>query len=595
VKDTSVLDRRGELLVVALAGAVFLLTIVSPPSLMDDVDAFQAQIARNMYESGDWVTARVNGVVYFDKAPFKYWVTAFFYYILGVRDWVARIPSALSAILLAWVTLRFGRWAFGERAGVYSGLVLSTCIGLFLFTRTVIPDVMLALAIAIALWAFVRAQDEREPRPRLWAYGMFAALGVGMLVKGLVVLALTAPTVFLYLTLTRRLSHRESWKRIYPFTGTLLFLMIAAPWHILAILRNPPYFDLTMRGGPGEYRGFFWFYFINEQVLRFLNMRYPRDYNTVPRFQFWILHLVWLFPWSVYLPSIARLDFRFTSRAGRVGLLASCWVAVVLLFFSFSTTQEYYTMPLYPAAALLLGAGMALDETSIRLGTKLVSIIAAVAAAAITAILVLTHNLSTPADISVALTRNPEAYTLSLGHLRDLTLSAFAYLRRPLCIAGLACLVGAIGAWRLRRDWAFLAIAVMMVLFFHAARFALVVFDPYMSSRPLAETLNRLPNGQLIVEGDYNSLSSIFFYHRDRTLILNGRFFVLEYGSYAPDAPKVFIDDNELTKLWARPARYYLVTFNEGVGRLRIVMKDLPVYQIASVGGKAILSNLPTP
>ena len=266
---------------------------------MDDVDAFQAQMARNMYQSGDWVTARMDGVLYFDKAPFKYWVTVILYYLLGVHDWVARIPSALSAILLTWLVMRFGRWAISREAGIYSGLVISTCIGLFLFTRIIIPDVMLTLMMALGLWAFLRAQDEEEPRSLLWASIMAASLAIGVLVKGFIALVLPCVTVFFYLLVSRRLLRRETWRRMHLFTASLLFLLIAAPWHILATLHNPPYLDCTMHGGPGQYHGFVWFFFINEQVLRFLNMRYPRDYDTVPRFLLWTLHLVWLFPWSV--------------------------------------------------------------------------------------------------------------------------------------------------------------------------------------------------------------------------------------------------------------------------------------------------------
>ncbi len=586
-----ILGSRAQLLVVLIAAAVFLTTIVSPPSLMDDVDAFQALMARNMWQSGDWVTARIDGVRYFDKAPFKYWVTILLYKVFGAHDWVARIPSALSAILLVWVIMRLGRWAISDKAGVYAGIVLSTCIGLFLFTRIIIPDVMLTLSIAVALLAFIRSQDEEETRPRLWAYVMAASLAIGVLIKGLVALALPTAAVFVYLLLSRRLFRFETWKRMHLLTGALLFLVIAAPWHVLAIIRNPPYLDFTMHGGPGQYRGFFWFYFINEQVLRFLNLRYPRDYDTVPRFLFWTLHLVWLFPWSIYVPSVARLSFRPSDRAGRVTLLALSWIAAVLLFFSFSTTQEYYSLPLYPAAALLLGAGMALPSGSISVGTRIVSCIAGLGVVIIATTLILTRYLPTPGDISVALMRHPGAYKLSMGHLQDLTLNACAYLRLPLVVAGVACLIGAIGAWRLRGERAFLAIAVMMVLFFQAARLALVVFDPYLSSRPLAEALNRLPKGQLIVEGDYNSLSSIFFYHEDKALILNGRFFVLEYGSYAPDAPNVFIKDTDFLQVWARQARCYLVTTGRAVARIKTLTKDLPLFEIASSGGKVILSN----
>jgi 4-amino-4-deoxy-L-arabinose transferase-like glycosyltransferase len=120
---------------------------------------------------------------------------------------------------------------------------------------------------------------------------------------------------------------------------------------------NPPYFDFACSEA-GSYHGFFWFYFINEQVLRFLNLRYPRDYNTVPRLYFWAFHLLWLFPWSAFLAGAVQGGFRPVDRASRVRLLALCWVGFILAFFSFSTTQEYYSMPCYPALALLIGSGM---------------------------------------------------------------------------------------------------------------------------------------------------------------------------------------------------------------------------------------------
>ena len=90
--------------------------------------------------------------------------------------------------------------------------------------------------------------------------------------------------------------------------------MIALPWHVLATVRNPPYFAFSLHAGPGEYRGFFWFYFFNEHLLRFLNLRYPRDYNTVPRALFWALNLVWLFPWSVYLLATPTLSYKPDDR-----------------------------------------------------------------------------------------------------------------------------------------------------------------------------------------------------------------------------------------------------------------------------------------
>src|SRR5579884_256191 len=139
-------------IIVAIALLIFGLSVISPPSLMDDVDAVQAQIGRNMLESGDWVTARLDGVAYLEKSPLKYWSIAISFAIFGVHDWAARLPMALFTILLCWVTARFAAWAFTPRAGLYSGLVIATCVGLYLFTRILIPDAALTLAIALTMW-----------------------------------------------------------------------------------------------------------------------------------------------------------------------------------------------------------------------------------------------------------------------------------------------------------------------------------------------------------------------------------------------------------------------------------------------------------
>jgi 4-amino-4-deoxy-L-arabinose transferase-like glycosyltransferase len=581
------------LIVLLFSGAIYLGCIVSPPSLMDDVDAVHGQISRNMVTSGDWVTSRLDGVVYLEKSPLVYWAIAVSYEIFGVHDWAARIPIALSAIGLALLTAAFGTWAFGKRAGFYAGLCMATCIGVFLFTRILIPDVILTLATALAMWAFLRALDEEEPRPRLWALVFAASLGVGLLLKSLIAVVFPVATGVIYLFLTRQFFSARTWKRLHAFSGFLVMMLIAAPWHILAALRNPPYFVFTLHSGPGQYHGFLWFYFINEQLLRFLNTRYPRDYNTVPRLYFWLLHLVWLFPWSVYFPAVAKLSFRPVDRAGRTRLLALCWIGFVLVFFTFSTTQEYYSMPCYPALALLLGSAMALEGASVRRATRVISVIAGCAVVAAVAIFIYIRNVPAPGDISSALTQNPNAYSLSMGHMQDLTLQSFAYLRGPLIVAGVAFLIGALGTMRATGQRAFLAAALMMVVLFHAARLALVVFDPYLSSRPLVNWLLRAPQGNLITEGHYYPFSSVFFYANRDALLLNGRAQNLEYGAFAPGAPKVFIDDSQFKGLWMAPTRYYLFTSPSSVERLEQLVSGANLHIVAESGGKLLITNQP--
>ena len=582
------MSRGTSVLVLLVAAVIFLGCIVSPPSLMDDVDSVQAQIARNMLQSGDWVTARLDGIKYLEKSPLKYWMIAVSFIIFGVHDWSARIPIGIATVLLCWVTARFGAWAFGDRAGRYAGLVLATCVGLFLFTRILIPDVILTLTITLVMWSLLRALDEEERPPGRWALLMWASMGTGLLLKGLIAALIPMGAAFVYLAITRQLLLGKTWSRLRPFSGVLLFLAIAAPWHVLATIKNPPYFDFTMHSERGSYHGFFWFYFINEHVLRFLNLRYPRDYNTVPRLYFWLFHLLWVFPWSVYFPAVWKLNYRKPDRASRTRLMALCWAGFILAFFTFSTTQEYYSMPCYPALALLLGSAIASGHAWLRWGTRAIAVIASLAAITIGFILWSVRGLPTPGDISVALTQNPDVYTLSLGHMMDLTMRAFAYLRLPLAVAGVAFLVGAVGVWRSR-----FALVVMMVIFFHAARLALVVFDPYMSSRQLAEALLKAPPGKLVVDDQYYTFSSVFFYTNRRALLLNGRVNNLVYGSYAPDAPQdVFIDDDDFRKRWLTGERYYVVAEGPQVPRFeRLVGKDA-LHPVAASGGKYLFTNL---
>ena len=581
------------MIVVLIAAAIFLGCAFSPPHLMDDVDAVQAQIARNMLQSGDWVTARLNGIAYLEKSPMNYWMVAASFAVFGVHDWAARLPLALMVVALCWVTLRFGKWAFGTDAGFHSGLVLSTSIGLFLFTRILIPDATLTLTIALAMWCFLRALEPEERKTGLWALLLAVFLGIGFLLKGLIAILFPAGAALVYMAVTRQLFSRDAWRRLHPFSGSIIVLAITVPWLILATLRNPPSFDFTLRSVPGQYHGFFWFYFINEHLLRFLNLRYPRDYNTVPRLWFWFLHVVWLFPWSFYFPAAVRLGYRPVDRAGRTRLLALCWAGFVMTFFSFSTTQEYYSLPIYPALALLLGSAMTPEGVWIKRGTKALCVVAAALVVVIAAILWQVWTLPSPGDISAALVQHPELYTLSLGHMGDLTLRSLAYLRLPLMLAGVAVLIGAIGIYRYSPNQrrCFFVMAAMMIVFFHAARLAMTTFDPYLGSKPLADALTGAPPGKLIEADAYYAFSSVFFYTNRQAVLWNGRRDNLEYGSYAPGAPPVFIGDADLQTLWRSADRYYLLADHEDLPRIHELVGASSVYIVSESGGKYLLTN----
>ena len=249
-------------------------------------------------------------------------------------------------------------------------------------------------------------------------------------------------------------------------------------------------------------------------------------------------------------------------------------------------------MPCYAALALLIGSAVAEQGAWVRRGQLMLASVATLAALAIGLILFQVWNLPVPGDISRALIHHPENYTLSLGHIGDLTIASFAYLRIPLIVAGVAFVLGAFLSFR-RQVW---GAVLMMVLFVHAARLALVVFDPYLSSRALGEALNRAPHGTLILDDQYYLFSSVVFYAEayrgDRVLLLNGRVNNLEYGSYAPNAPQgIFIDDPGFRGRWQSPDLYYIVIEQPQVPRLEKLVGSSALHQVAESGGKFVYSN----
>src|SRR5438270_9007797 len=203
-------SKRQQALVLAFAAVIFLGCFFSPPHLQDDVDAVQATIARNMIASGDWVTPHLDGVPYLEKPPLKYCAIAISYLIFGQHDWAARLPLMISVIALCWVTMRFGIWAYGRKEGFNTGLVLATCVGLFLFTRILIVEAMLTLGITVALWAMLRALDPEEPRPRRWAALMVVSMALAVLLKGLIGVVFPVGIGVVYLLITRQFFSRAT-------------------------------------------------------------------------------------------------------------------------------------------------------------------------------------------------------------------------------------------------------------------------------------------------------------------------------------------------------------------------------------------------
>jgi len=712
--------------VLSLLGALWLIlffaSLFAPP-VLDDADGTHANAARQMAFSADWVTLRVNNVRYMEKAPLPYWIVAISLRFFGCNAFAVHLPQALCVLLLMLLGVRWARQSFGERAALYTGLGVLTSAGVFLFTRVFLPDVLLSLLLASALYCLLQSlapattpgaprldsetweespqtpgapfmaqsgaphrdsvmwdgAPQKSAQSNLYPYLMWIALALAVLTKGLVAIVFLFASAALFLAFTGEL---RNWRKLKPFTGALLFLVIAAPWHILAGLRNT---------GAIDGHGFFWFYFINEHVLRFLGRRIPRDYNKLPGYLYWSLNLVWLFPMSLFLPlgiaslyrrysgqlkslPCARIPFRhafvfwfvavllmemlhldfvsflictmifypafdFLRRrrlAGlpfspflnlddsqRTTLLLCLFSALVLLFFSLSTNQEYYTFPAYLPLLMLLAAALARAEAScdadkssrrwIAFAHAAFTFIGLAVAAALAYGLYTSRHLAFVPDIGELLAhRGVGDYTLSMSSLFDLTGPSFAALRLPASLALAAFAVGPAVAWAFRaqllraRDRhlaATTSIALTAAVFLIAAHIALVRFAPMLSSQDMAARIQQLESSgaisrdnTLLLYGDQAYGSSIPFYLNrplDRpALLVDGRSSSMLFGSTFPDAQPLFLTPAQLLAQWGTgPRKLLFVPLNrrDEVDRLLGPRQFL----LKETSGKALLTDRP--
>jgi 4-amino-4-deoxy-L-arabinose transferase-like glycosyltransferase len=570
------------------------------PALLDDADTVHAEAAREMVLTHDWVTLHINnGLRYLEKAPLMYWAVATSYSLFGIHDWSTRLPLMLGILALVLATHALGARAYGERGGWWSALVLGTALGPYLFTRFLIPDTLVGLWLTLTFLFFLRSLDENPPS-RWICWGFAAACALNVLTKGLIGLVFPAGVIGLYLILTRNLRHLL---RMRLVSSTAVFLLIAAPWHILAAIRNPD---------QGSVRGFLWFYFVNEHFLRYLNKRVPRDYDTVPFAVFWGLLLVWLLPWVAFLPqALKQIPARWSKfRAGLdsrqcANLLFFLWAAVILIFFSFSTRQEYYTIPALPGLALLVGGWLSREEESAPLSTERRSgrissgvLFGVGLLVFVVGMLFLLESKTPPpgTDLAELLKKNPQDYAMSFGHFLDLTPQAMGAFRVPLLGFSLAFVLGTGLNWVYRRkgDPAYgnAALALMMVVVLASVHAAFVTFSPILSSEKLAVALQKIyqPQDIVVIDGLYENASSINFYTGIPMRSLHQPTGNLWYGAQFPDASRVWETQASFDVLWAGNGRVFLWTDRENPKELHGMLS----YLVAQSGGKSILTNHPT-
>jgi 4-amino-4-deoxy-L-arabinose transferase-like glycosyltransferase len=301
-------------------------------------EAMYALIPQEMLAAGSWLTPTLNGAPYLDKPHLLYWLNLLSYKILGVSAWSARIPTLAMTVGEVWLTYLIGRRLIGPTAAWLGGVILLTCIGFFVLHLQILTDHLITLSLLAALYGLLRCREEPGWR---WSTLFYLALVAGFLSKGFIGLLFPGLIGLIYAWYLR---DRHLLRLFLSPSGIGLAMILLATWAVGSELANPGYLK---------------FQIVNEQIMRFFGRRHPPDVNSFTIAGFWLFLGIWLMPWTFILPN-ALYRFWQVTRPGREEpptlRLLIIWPVVILAFFTLSSSRiEYYSLPAFPALALILG------------------------------------------------------------------------------------------------------------------------------------------------------------------------------------------------------------------------------------------------
>jgi 4-amino-4-deoxy-L-arabinose transferase-like glycosyltransferase len=533
------------LLPVALA-AILYLSSTSNRAVIDQDDGYNSQVAVRMVESGDWVTPYANGVRWLEKPPLMFWLTAAGLKVFGISEFALRLPPALGVIALVWVVALIAWRAGGAPAAIISGLCTASAAGTYLFTRETVHDIWLVLFVTVAMYAFWEWYWDPQHSLR-HALLFYAALAGAVLCKSLIGIAFPAGIAVLFFILRRE---RPAWRTLHVLPGVLLFLLLAVPWHWLAAMQNP---------------GFLWYFFADEQFLRFLGKRELPVVWSVPLLTFWALLPVWFFPWTAFLPAAIAARRKAPDDKQRALItLALAWSCLILIFFSLSARLEHYAFPVLPALSLLVGVtlGRAEESRSVRWAFR------ALAALGVVALLA-----GIGAGIWFVTTGHGFAHApaTTTGKADDSDFSILAEmpaeiqwrLLKPAAVTIAVLAAGFFVALRFetrrRRMHAVMSVVATMLIICGMIHWSLIICEDLISSKKFGLAIAReaRPADHLVVMGDYESANSLNFYEPLRVEVLDGVAYCLTPGMKYPDAPRVVLTREEFAAAWKGSERVF--------------------------------------
>jgi 4-amino-4-deoxy-L-arabinose transferase-like glycosyltransferase len=533
---------RDLLLLGAFFGALYFFALGGRPLANPD-EGRNAEVPREMLASGDWITPRLDGVNYFEKPPLMYWCGAVCLSLFGANEWSMRTTPALFAlggVLLAYAA---ARRLYGREAGLAAAAVLGTSLLYFVLGHILILDMAMSVLMSATLFCFILGV--REPpgsARRWWFYGLYASAALATLTKGFMGFLVTGAVMFLWLLIFNQ------WKRLRPFylpTGALLFLAIAAPWHVLAAMRNETW----------AYR-----YIVFEHILRFLT---PAASRPGPwHYYIWIV-LAGLIPWVGFLWPAVRDALRGGPGDGLRASWARrkenadawflvTWAAFIFLFFTINHSKlPPYILPIFPALAVLIGAwlGQSLrtnDAARLRLGLRVFSFVCGFLAMAFCIVVL-----------------RPELVHLPIEQATALKLPAFV-------LAAVLLLGGLVAPWLAKTRGAragLLGIVGTMTAFFVVLQFAAPEI-PNHGTKYLAQIVAATAQpGDRVMH--YHEFFHDFTFYAKRTVDVVAFKGELETDEdAAARAGGRFMTEAEFRELWTQPGRIFVVARQRDVPEL---------------------------
>lgn len=561
--------------IVAVITALVVLPGLGAAPWLDPPEGFHAEIAREMSQTGDGITPRLNGVRYFSKPPLPYWLMQLSFMPAGPTPFAARMWPALAAVGAAALTARLGTMLGGPRLGVLAGVMTGLNLGVFVFARIAKPDMLLVLCITAAFTGLLGAYTTS----RRWPLGVFyGALGVTVIAKD--ILGAVGPLVVAYAFLWS--AGERSIRAWAPWWGIALFLAPWVPWYLAVEARNP---------------GFLWFTLVDVHLLNFAGRRaFPDEDVSLGTLEFLAVTLAAFLPWSLAAP-LGALSALGRGPAGDRFAAAwrfhAFWALAVIGVFALSRFKlPHYALPAFPALALL--AARAWSEAIDGRGgvgrlllpaAALFAVLGAAVAAAMVGVLPLPREALEAADVAA---RNATAHGRGLER-EPVGVPASVLPLLVVVLASATCALVA-AAWRRAPTAGAAVVVCTTAVFLMVSGKGLEGFARARSAVAIESVLfERLrPEDVVVHEGPLENSASLLLRVRRPIPVVDGLQSNLAFGATFPDARPLIWDRARLAQVWGART-VFLVSV---VAPERSAVRELePVTLIATAAGRRLYTN----